>query len=52
MAQHVGTNPRVIAFYRKYGFRVVGEHVFHFGSDPQRDRVMIVEVADLTIAVI
>lgn len=37
-------NPRAIAFYRKYGFSVVGEHVFHFGSDPQRDLVMMVEV--------
>jgi ribosomal protein S18 acetylase RimI-like enzyme len=33
-------NPRAIAFYRKYGFQVVGEHVFQFGNDPQRDLVM------------
>jgi ribosomal protein S18 acetylase RimI-like enzyme len=33
-------NPRGIAFYRKYGFEVVGSHVFAVGSDPQRDLVM------------
>jgi ribosomal protein S18 acetylase RimI-like enzyme len=37
-------NPRAIAFYGKYGFRVVGEHTFLFGSDPQRDLVMMAEV--------
>ncbi|MEL6322107.1 MAG: N-acetyltransferase, partial [Cyanobacteria bacterium J06626_14] len=37
-------NPRAIAFYGKYGFRVVGEHTFQFGSDPQRDLVMMAEV--------
>lgn len=37
-------NPRAIAFYGKYGFRVVGEHIFQFGSDPQRDLVMVAEV--------
>ena len=33
-------NPRAIAFYRKFGFVPVGEHVFQLGSDPQRDIVM------------
>ncbi|MGN2251497.1 GNAT family N-acetyltransferase [Frateuria sp. GZRe14] len=33
-------NPRAIAFYRKFGFAHVGEHVFAVGSDPQRDIVM------------
>lgn len=33
-------NPRAIAFYRKYGFDVVGEQVFTLGTDPQRDLVM------------
>jgi ribosomal protein S18 acetylase RimI-like enzyme len=33
-------NPRAIAFYRKFGFIEVGEHVFPLGSDPQRDIVM------------
>lgn len=30
-------NPRAIAFYRKFGFVEVGDHVFSVGSDPQRD---------------
>lgn len=34
-------NPRAIAFYRKYGFVPVGEHVFPVGDDPQRDLVMV-----------
>ena len=33
-------NPKAIAFYRKSGFREVGEHVFPLGGDPQRDIVM------------
>lgn len=33
-------NPRAIAFYRKFGFVEVGDHVFAVGSDPQRDIVM------------
>ncbi len=33
-------NPRAQAFYGKYGFVDVGEHVFLFGTDPQTDRVM------------
>ncbi|NUO74259.1 MAG: GNAT family N-acetyltransferase [Frateuria sp.] len=33
-------NPRAIAFYRKFGFAPVGEHVFPLGGDPQRDIVM------------
>ncbi|MEL7068405.1 MAG: N-acetyltransferase [Cyanobacteria bacterium J06581_3] len=37
-------NPRAIAFYGKYGFSVVGEHVFQFGSDPQRDLIMMTGV--------
>lgn len=34
-------NPRAIAFYRKFGFVAVGEHVFAVGDDPQRDVVMM-----------
>ena len=30
-------NPKAIAFYRKFGFVEVGEHVFRVGNDPQRD---------------
>jgi ribosomal protein S18 acetylase RimI-like enzyme len=34
-------NPRAIAFYRKFGFVEVGEHIFPLGADPQRDIVMV-----------
>jgi ribosomal protein S18 acetylase RimI-like enzyme len=37
-------NPRAQAFYRKQGFRVVGEHTFMVGRDPQRDLIMAREV--------
>ncbi|NEQ53743.1 MAG: GNAT family N-acetyltransferase [Leptolyngbya sp. SIO3F4] len=43
-------NPRAMAFYRKYGFKVVGEHVFQFGKEQQRDLVMVTEVNELFIA--
>jgi diamine N-acetyltransferase len=33
-------NPRALAFYRKWGFDVVGEHIFKLGDDPQRDLLM------------
>jgi ribosomal protein S18 acetylase RimI-like enzyme len=33
-------NTRAQAFYRKWHFRTVGEHVFQLGSDPQRDLLM------------
>jgi diamine N-acetyltransferase len=33
-------NTRALAFYRKWGFDVVGEHIFKVGEDPQRDLVM------------
>ena len=33
-------NGRAQAFYRKWNFRPVGEHVFQLGSDLQRDLVM------------
>jgi ribosomal protein S18 acetylase RimI-like enzyme len=33
-------NPRAQAFYTKNGFRVVGKHIFQYGSDPQTDRLM------------
>jgi ribosomal protein S18 acetylase RimI-like enzyme len=33
-------NDRAVAFYRKWGFRVVGTKVFVVGSDPQTDFVM------------
>ena len=33
-------NHRAQAFYRKWDFREVGEHIFQLGSDAQRDIVM------------
>ncbi|MDQ3907124.1 MAG: GNAT family N-acetyltransferase [Acidobacteriota bacterium] len=33
-------NGRARAFYSKWGFRAVGEHVFQLGSDPQTDILM------------
>ena len=33
-------NQRAIDFYRKWGFRQVGTHVFSVGNDPQNDFVM------------
>ena len=33
-------NTRALAFYRKWGFDVVGEHIFKLGEDPQRDLIM------------
>ena len=34
-------NPRAIAFYRKFHFTAVGDHIFPVGDDPQRDVVMM-----------
>jgi ribosomal protein S18 acetylase RimI-like enzyme len=33
-------NGRAQAFYRKWDFRTVGEHMFELGSDMQRDLVL------------
>lgn len=33
-------NDRALAFYRKWSFHEVGEHIFQLGSDAQRDVVM------------
>jgi ribosomal protein S18 acetylase RimI-like enzyme len=38
-------NPRAIAFYKKFGFGEVGDHVFPLGTDPQRDIIMTRPVA-------
>lgn len=43
-------NPRAIAFYRKYGFQAVGEHVFQFGHDPQHDLVMMAAIDESWMA--
>ena len=37
-------NRRALGFYRKYGFEVVGEHVFQFGTDAQTDLIMAADV--------
>ncbi len=37
-------NPRAQRFYEKHGFRVVGEHIFKLGSDPQTDLLMQLEL--------
>lgn len=33
-------NTKAAAFYRKFGFNIVGEHIFPVGSDMQRDLIM------------
>ncbi len=33
-------NPKALAFYRKWGFDVVGDQIFKVGDDPQRDLIM------------
>jgi diamine N-acetyltransferase len=33
-------NARALAFYRKWGFEIVGEHTYNVGDDPQRDLLM------------
>lgn len=33
-------NTPAIAFYKKWGFRTVGNHIFMLGSDPQNDHIM------------
>ena len=38
-------NPRAIEFYKKWGFKEVGTHIFTVGDDPQRDFVMELMVA-------
>ncbi len=38
-------NPRAIEFYKKWGFKEVGSHIFTVGDDPQRDYVMELRLA-------
>lgn len=33
-------NARAIAFYKKFGFEIVGEQIFLVGTDPQKDVLM------------
>jgi ribosomal protein S18 acetylase RimI-like enzyme len=37
-------NPRALAFYKKWRFDIVAEHIFTVGNDPQRDLIMRREV--------
>ena len=37
-------NQRAIDFYKKWGFREVGTHLFFVGDDPQNDYVMELEL--------
>ena len=37
-------NPRAINFYKKWGFREVGTHIFMLGDDPQRDLILELQV--------
>ena len=38
-------NVRAIAFYERWGFATVGEHLFRLGSNDQRDLIMARPVA-------
>jgi diamine N-acetyltransferase len=38
-------NPRAIRFYQRSGFVEAGDHVFVVGTDPQRDLLMVRELA-------
>ncbi len=37
-------NPKAMAFYRKYGFEIVGSHPFMLGHERQRDLVMSIRL--------
>jgi ribosomal protein S18 acetylase RimI-like enzyme len=37
-------NPRAIEFYKKWGFKEVGTHIFTVGDDPQKDFIMELEL--------
>ena len=39
-------NPKAIAFYRRMGFQITGEHIFQLGSDPQEDWIMTLDVQE------
>lgn len=41
-------NPRAIAYYKKFKFREVGEHIFPVGDDPQRDIIMELTISSLS----
>ena len=37
-------NPRAIAFYRKFGFEIVGQQTFMLGNESQRDILMAARI--------
>ncbi len=37
-------NPKAMAFYRQFGFEIVGTHAFMLGQERQRDLVMAVKL--------
>jgi ribosomal protein S18 acetylase RimI-like enzyme len=37
-------NERALAFYKKWLYKPIGEHVFQLGSDPQRDIILAHEL--------
>jgi ribosomal protein S18 acetylase RimI-like enzyme len=41
-------NLKAIAFYRKHGFRIVGDHPFMLGRDRQRDLILVTEIDRLS----
>jgi len=41
-------NLKAIAFYRKYGFSIVGDHPFVLGRDRQRDLILVTQVNGLS----
>ena len=41
-------NPKAIAFYKKYGFGLAGEHPFMLGRERQRDLIMTARTEDLS----
>ncbi len=43
-------NPKAIAFYDKYGLKLVGEHPFMLGRELQRDVIMAARTEDLSSA--
>jgi len=36
-------NPRAVDFYKKWGFKEVGRHIFMLGNDQQKDYIMELE---------
>lgn len=43
-------NPRAQRFYEKYGFRVIGQHIFQLGKDAQTDIMMLKNLTNSEIS--